>query len=617
MTLRFARVRRLAWWVALVVAAGASSAQAEDQDWRAVQPILARSREVLVLDGARLAPTRSPGSATPVRGDWMIRHALSDPENYNPYTSSDAGASSVLGYVFESLLWAENEPPYTLWGRVAKAYPTISPDHLSYTFELRENARFADGAPLTAADVLFSMKVIQNPRVRALHLRNYYAAVKDGRLDGKYRITFVCDRPYFRNDVALGFFEILPRHFYDPEGLLEPVPLASLIDGSWENGPHADRVRRFAELFNQGFNRRLLGSGPYRIADFERDAVTQQKVVLTRNDDYWGAGTPGLPAMGYVDRVVFKVINNTDAAFIELTNGNLDYHTLSPLEFKEKSWSPEFVGRFLKGVEYASGYAYIGWNNRHPIFADRRVRLAMSHLTDTESMIENLLFGLAEPVAGPIHRFRPEYHEGLQPITYDPERALALLTEAGWEDRDADGLLERAIDGTVTPFRFEILVNSGNQLRKDVALALQHELRDIGIDCQVRELDWSILLQRVRAKEFAAVVLGWTSGVVFPPDGYQVWHSSQAEADGSNYVGYRNHEADRILEEYRREFDPSRRIALYRRFQELIHEDQPYTFLWTLRQAKAYSRRFAGVNWYPAGADLQEWWVGPENQLYR
>jgi len=137
-----------------------------------------------------------------------------------------------------------------------------------------------------------------------------------------------------------------------------------------------------------------------------------------------------------------------------------------------------------------------------------------------------------------------------------------------------------------------------------------------GIDCQVRELDWSIFLQRTRGKEFDAVILGWTGGVVFPPDVYQIWHSSQAAANGSNYVGFRNAEVDSLLEAYREEFDAGRRAQLYRRFQEIVAAEQPYTFLWTNRVARAYSRRFSGVTWYAGGADLKEWWVGPEHQLY-
>lgn len=611
-------IRQAAGWVLIALLGAGLPAHGDDGGaWDRVKQILASTDDIVVLDGTSVADLRYAGTGPPAYGDWMVRHELSDPENFNPYTSSDAGASRVLAYIFESLLYAENDPPYRLRGRIATDYPEISEDRLAYTFQLRHGVRFADGHPLTAADVLFSMKAVLNPQVLAPHLRNYFAAVQDARVDGDYRITFVCDRPYFRNDIMLGYLEILPRHFYDAEGLMDSVPIRSLIDGSWRSGPYAEQVGRFAEQFNQSFNRRVLGSGPYFIEDVDRDVVTQQKVVLTRSRDYWGAGMADLPSSGYVDRVVFKTINNTDAAFIELTNGNLDYHSLSPLEFREKSWSPDFLHRFLKGVEFSHGYLYIGWNNAHPLFSDRRVRQAMTMLVDKDSMIDNLLFGLAEPVLGPIHKFRPEYNHGLDPYPYDPDRAIEALLAAGWDDSDEDGVLDKEIGGDRVPFSFELLINSGNQIRKDVALTLQAELRDIGIDCQVRELDWSIFLQRVRSKEFDAAISGWTGGIVFPPDGYQIWHSSQASEEGSNYISFVNPEVDSLLDEYREEFDLQKRIALYRRFQEVIHEEQPYTFLWTLRVARAYSRRFAGVNWYPAGVDLQEWWVGPESQLYQ
>ncbi|MEE3259124.1 MAG: ABC transporter substrate-binding protein [Candidatus Latescibacterota bacterium] len=600
-----------------VAIGGCGDAADEAAAWETVQKILIGTKDIVVLDGTEKAPLRSEDAGDPEFGDWMVRHMMSDPEKLNPYTSNDAGASTVLGYVFETLLTAEDELPYDLVGHLAKGYPRISADKLSYTFELREGPRFADGKPLTADDVVFSMKVIKNPQVLAPHLRNYYATVIDVRMAEGNKVTFTCAEPYFRNDISLGFMEILPRHFYDPEGLMDQVSVASLVDGSWEEGPNQERVERFAEQFNQNFNRALLGSGPYMIADVERDVVTGQKVVLSRNPDYWGLGVEELSDPGYVDKVVFKIINNTDAAFIELTNGNIDYHSLRPLEFREKSWSEDFIRRFLKGVKYGDGYMYIGWNNAKPIFRDKRVRQALTHLTDREGMIENLLFGLAESIEGPINKFRPEYNHDLQPLGYDPERALDLLNEAGWADSDDDGILDKVVDGEKVDFRFEILVNSGNQIRKDVALTLQYELQDIGIDCQVRELDWSIFLQKVRGKEFDAVVLGWVTSPKFAPDSYQIWHSSQAENNGSNYISFNSEELDGILDAYRLEFDAQKRIAMYQRLQQILHEEQPYTFLWKSRTAQAYSRRFANVNWYPAGPQLQEWFVDDDNQFYQ
>ena len=600
--------------VACLVMTGSGSRA--ESPWEQVKSILSTTDDILVLDGTKPVPPMYTGEDAPEFGDWMVRHMLSDPESFNPYTSSDAGASDVLSFVHEALLYPELESPYALRGQIARAYPEISEDKLTYTFDLRDDVHFSDGSPLTAQDVLFSMKAIQNPKVLAPHLRNYFAAVKDAKLEGKYRISFQMKEPYFRNDVSLGRLEVLPKHFYDPDGLMDPVDVADLIDGSWEEGAHADRVNRFAEAFNSNFNRRAMGSGPYTIADWEKDVVTGQKVVLTRNPNYWGLDKGVPPAVGYVDKIVFKIINNNDAAFIELTNGELDYYGLRPLQFKDKSWSPEFMRRFLKGVEYSSGYSYIGWNNGHPVFKDKRVRQAMTHLTDREGMIQNLLFGLGQPVNGPIDRFRPEYNSDLKPFKYDPDRALDLLAEAGWNDSDGDGVLDKLIDGERVPFEFEILVNSGNQIRKDIALVLQNELSDIGVTCGVRELDWSIFLDRVKSKDYDAMVLGWSTSIAYAPDAYQIWHSSQAEGNGSNHIAFRNNEVDGILEAYRLEFDMGKRIALYQQLQEILHGEQPYTFLWKSRVARAYSRRYKGVNWYSSGAEQREWFVTASDRLY-
>ena len=422
--------------------------------------------------------------------------------------------------------------------------------------------------------------------------------------------------PYFYNAINIGRRWILPKHFYDPDGLMDSVSIHSLIDGSWQAGPQADLVRLFAERFNRDFSRRVLGSGPYVLASSAEDLALTGKTVLDRDPNYWGSGKKDLPSSGFVDKLVFKVVVNPDAAFIELTNGNLDVLSMYPLPFKEKSWSPEFTSRYLKVIRYASGINYITWNNTHPIFHDKRVRRAMAHLTPRRSIIRDLIHGLGVTIDGPVHMSRPEFYAGLEPLTYNRDRALELLQAAGWFDTDGDGVLDRIVDGVKTAFRFEFLVPAGSQLRKDIGLVMQDELADVGIVCKVREIDRSVFLQRLRKREFDALFTGGGSHPAVPLDLYSSWHSSQVK-DGGNYSCFENEEADRILERYRRTFDAERRISLYRRLQEILYEEQPYTFLFVGRSVTAYSRRFRGVNWYPSGwTDFLEWWVDPTDRRY-
>lgn len=585
--------------------------------WKKVEKILAEDQGLMVLDGTEKVPARYEGRERPVYGDWLVLHAFSEPATLNPYKKVDYGSHRILENMFEPLLYRENTPPYQFKGKLAVAYPAVSPDRLSYTFEIREDARFSDGRPVTAADVLFSFKVIKNPDVQLSgYMRSGFKDLKAIRLEGPYRITFVFSEPYFYNAINIGRRWILPKHFYDPDGLMDNVSIDALIDSSWQAGPEADLVRRFAERFNRDFNRSVLGSGPYVLASSAEDAASTGKTVLDRDPNYWGIGRKDLPPSGFVDKLVFKVVINPDAAFIELINGNLDVLNMYPLPFKEKSWSPEFTSRFLKAIRYASGINYIVWNNAHPIFRDKRVRRAMSHLTPRKGVIRDLIHGLGVTIDGPVHMSRPEFYAGLEPLQYDRDHAAELLRAAGWFDTDGDGVLDRVVDGVKTSFRFEFLVSAGSQLSKDIGLVMQDELADVGIVCNVREIDRSIYLQRLRKREFDALFSGGGTHPAVPLDLYSSWHSSQVEG-GGNYSCFENEEADRIMERYRHTFDAEQRISLYRRLQEILHEEQPYTFLFVGRGVTAYSRRFRGVNWYPSGwTDFLEWWVDPADRRY-
>jgi peptide/nickel transport system substrate-binding protein len=311
-----------------------------------------------------------------------------------------------------------------------------------------------------------------------------------------------------------------------------------------------------------------------------------------------------------------RVINNMDAALVNLKAGNLDMMGLQPLQYLRQTSGARFEKDYEKYIYSTPSYTYVGWNSANPIFQDMRVRQAMTYLTNREQMVKTILFDLGQVVDGPIYRFRPEYNESLYSYPFDPQKALALLREAGWKDTDGDGILDKEIDGQRTPFRFEIKFNSGNDIRKGVALALQDELRKHGIDANVRALDWTIFLDEVRNHNFDAVILGWAMSVT-EPDAYQVWHSSQVENKGSNTISYKNPRVDAILEEYRRTFDANKRIELYHEFQRILNVEQPYTFLFIQKAVTAVSRRFHGVEVLPIGRLRPlDWWVPKAQQKY-
>lgn len=562
-------------------------------------------------EGAIPATVSAPASGqkdseVPTTGDWLVSHSLSDPEQLNPLTSNDASASEILQYIFQSLLTRD---PRTLELKplIATARPEISDNKLSYTFHLRRDVHFQDGRPLTGEDVLFSIKAIKCPLVNAPFQRVYYDSVVDARLLDPFTIQFKIKEPYFLNESVLGEISVLPRHYYDPGDLLKDVTVADLIK-SPEQLPAG--VKQFADNFNRNFDRNVMGSGPYKFQNWE----TGRELELVRDENYWGKGKEGID-QAYIDRLVYRIINNTDAALVTLKSGGLDEMGLTPIQHVRGTSSERFKREFQKYEYFAPNYSYIGWNNDHPIFRDKRVRKAMTYFTNRQQMVKTILFGLGEVVESPIYLFRPEYDKNLPAYRFDPAKGVELLREAGWSDTDGDGVLDKVIDGKRIPLRFEIKINAGNSTRKSVALIVQDELKKHGIDASVRELDWTIFLDDVKNHKFDAVILGWAMSVG-EPDAYQVWHSSQAANKGSNLISYKNPRVDKILEQYRREFDEKKRIQLYREFQEILSDEQPYTFLFLGKSVEAVQRRFHGVKVLPGGLRPIDWWVPTAKQKY-
>jgi peptide/nickel transport system substrate-binding protein len=568
-------------------------------------------------DGSAPAPKPAdPGDeAGPVRGDWLVLSLLSDPESLNPITSNDSAANQVLRWIFPSLLDLDNE---TLEQRplIAKELPEVSEDKLTYTFRLREGVTFSDGTPLTAEHVIFTIKVIKHPKVNAPHARNYYESVRDAIAVDALTVRFEIKKPYFRNRLVLGSTSPIPRHYYDPENLLEDISIAELDDFDSLDEARRKRATRFAKTFNEEFHRRPMGAGAFVLRDPEKDYSTGEQIILRHRDEYWGPNDPRL-GDAWVNRIVLRIINDREATLVALKNGDVDLIGMTPLQYRNNKDNERFNRRVETKIHVSAGYTYIGWNQNKKIFQDVRVRRALSYFVDKQNIVDKILHGFGVPVESAIFVERPEYNRNLKPYPFDPQKGRELLAAAGWVDSNGDGILDKELEGEQVDLAFEIISNSGNDIRRDVGLTVIDELKRAGIAASFRAVDWSIMLEMVKNFDYGAVILGWGMSVMVP-DAYQVWHSSQAVAGGSNHVYYRNTEVDRILEDYRVEFDAARRKELYDRFQEIVYEEQPYTFLFMQKAITAWDRRFHAVRWYPSGStDLLEWWVPIHQQKYR
>ena len=519
-------------------------------------------------------PERSDAEVEPAFGDTLMVHMPSEMPHLNPLTSSDAYATTIMGHVFDTLLIRDPETlemlPY-----LAEAWE-ISEDNLQYTFTLREGVTFSDGEPLTVEDVKFTYETIMNPEVDAPHLRSYFIDIIDCEILDERTVRFTCNRPYYRHIVMLGGMDILPEHIYG--------------EGEFNNHPN---------------NRSPIGSGPYVLSAWD----TGRQVTLARNDRYWGVDAEDVDVTPYFDRKVYQIISDPNAAFQVQLRGDLDVMNHRAETWVRQANTPRFESMFDKYEYYAPAYSYLGWNNRGPLFEDARVRTAMTMLLDRESIRDNIYYELARTVSGNFMIGTPEHNDNIEPLPFDPEAAEALLDEAGWVDSNGDGLRDK--DGVT--MRFDILLPNDSPEGERITTLYREELSRAGIEMNIRQMEWASLTERVQSRNFQAYLMGWSMPP--DPDPYQVWHSSQAES-GSNYVGFIHEEADQLIEDARVSFDRDERVAMYHRFHEIVHEEQPYTFLFSRMTLLAVDQRVHGIHIYPFGPNQFEWFVPTDLQRY-
>jgi len=547
----------------------------------------------------------------PVKGDWVVIHELSDPEGLNPLITNDAAASAIFNRVFEKLLEQDFETT-ELYPVLAASRPTISDDHLTYTFTLREGARFSDGKPLTAKDVVFRYKVVKNPLITdGAALRNYYESVKDVVAPDDKTVVITMTQPYFLAEYFLGGLWIMPKHIFDPKGLTDKYTIAETNDMAKAQANGA--LKEFATWYNTAEVKRdvklNIGSGPYVYEEWK----TGESVVLRRNDNHWNAGNDKWnPA--YAEKLVYKIVTDRNSAVVTLKNGELDFMEYVPAS-KYTDEIDTVATPFLRKHPFQTqAYTYIGFNMDRPLLSDVRVRKAVAHCLDRDALINQVVRGLAVTVNSPIYQDRPEYDRSIPNTPYDPATAKSMLSQAGWSDTDGDGVLDKVINGRSTPLAFTFLINAGNEMREAVAITLAEDLRKVGVKMEIRKLEWSVFLENLRTRNFDLYMGGWVNDPI-PSDPYQIWHSSQIGNKGSNYVGFRNTRADQLLEQNRIEFDEQKRIAYMKEFQQIVANEQPYVFLWSPKYPSVYNTRLQNVRYSSVrpGYLVTQWWV-PKSQ---
>jgi len=282
---------------------------------------------------------------------------------------------------------------------------------------------------------------------------------------------------------------------------------------------------------------------------------------------------------------------------------------------------PELSAR-TQNFEYMSptaGYSYIGWNqgsvDKPSRFADKRVRQAMTYLTDRERIIDEIMLGYGEVAISPFNPRSHQHNKALSARDYNPVKAKALLKEVGYEDRNGDGVLE---DANGEPFEFDLVYFQGNEDTKRIVLFLKDLYAGAGVLLHPKPTEWSVMLDQLGKRDFDAITLGWSSGV--ETDIFQMFHGSQTENGGDNFVGNRNPELDKLIDEARATVDEATRMPLWQQTEAIMHDDQPYTFLMRRKTMAFIDKRIHNIEQTQLGLNSGfvpvEWYVPLEMQKY-
>ncbi len=511
--------------------------------------------------GVFLCPAKAvfAGTPQPAYGGKIVIGVTGAGEAFNPLFNESAISQEITHLMLLGLADLNDKSEFV--PELAESWES-SADFLTLTYHLRKDAVWSDGVPITAADVKFTFDLLKDPAV-ASPRQGVTEYIRKVVVVDKHTVTFEFTRAY-PDQVFDTAGEILPKHALE----------------------HVDR----SSLRTHAFGRNPISSGPFILKKW----VSQQYVELAPNGAYFG-GRP------YLDQVIFKIVPDQSNLLLQLQTGEVDMVVgVSPVEARQ-------LGEAHAGIKVypVSGrvYYYVGYNNASPLFSDLKVRQALAMAIDRKGIIEAFLYGFGKPCLGPIPPMLKWIETGAdESFAFDPARAKNLLAGAGWLDHDGDGWLDRK----GKKFEFTLKMNSGNQLRSDVSVVIQDQLRKIGIQVNIQTVEWAAMMDDLRARKFDAYMGGWSTS--FNVDPTPIFHSSAV--DLFNFVSFSDPKVDRLIESGREEMNRERAAKIWAETQKAIYQDQPYTFLFWLDKIVAVSTRFENVTPIPLSAlyNLEKWY---------
>jgi len=546
-------------------------------------------------DQLRSVMMRMPTEKVPANDDAVLNRRFKGEVNstnslfYN--TIEEFDLNNLIGFGLFGFDWELK--PFALADAVI-SYESSS-DGMMDKAVLRDDLLWSDGQPITAHDIEFSFRVILNPNVEIPAVRTQTKELKLVKAYDDRTVVFFHKQALATNYLNISF-PIIPKHVY------------------------AETWKEDETLKKSAAHRKLeqipVVGGPYKIVK----RAEQQEIVLERNDNYYLYKGKEVRAKPYFKTVRFRIVTDPNTALLSLNRGDIDELELNMQQWQTRTADDAFYkfNTKIRAPEWT--YFYFGWNNKSPLFADKRVRQAMGYAFDHQEMLKTQNFGLTQASGGLFHPEAWMYPKSAPKLfEQNLEKADELLTEAGWEDSDGDGILDKTINGKLVKFDFVILCFQ-DQTRIDHCTLLKNNLEKLGINVTVRPMELASLIEKMRTHDFEAYFGGWGTGTD-PDTSDNIW-TTEAIDDGRNYISYSNRTVDglyllgkqlqdsianrtELCKKYNLEkvgiTPKSTRAEVYAKIHEHIALDMPVTFLYYRSSFYGFNKQLRGVHYSPRG----------------
>ena len=495
-----------------------------------------------------------PGGTPKDGGEWIV--GISElPDTLDPHKTGAAIASTVLDQVGDTLIAKDFDGNYvpslaTEW--------TISPDGLTWTFQLRQDVKFHDGTPLNAAAVKFSFDRILDPATKSITAAGLLGPMESTAAPGDFTFEFKLREPF--------------------------APLLDNLTGSTVSIVSPDAVQSMGDEFG----RRPIASGPYMVEEWR----TGDRIILKRNPDYrWAPPFLHQDGPAHIETLTFQSIIEEASRIAAFEAGEIHQTALPSTDIERissggESWIIDYLRR---------GVVFLEFNVTKPPFDDARVRRAFNHAVNKQDVLDTAVEGYGQIAYGFLSPSISGYWEGVEEYApaYDPEQAKALLAEAGWTDTDGDGVLDK--DGQ--PFEFTAL-NLPTDAWNRGAQVVQSQLEDIGVKMEIQQLEFATLLEEAKAGNHQAEFMGYTYS---DPDIAFLWfHSSNAGA-GLNLSHVNDPKLDELIIRGRSTMDQEARAGVYQEMQQYVVDLALWVPLWIDQFFVAYNKSIHNASFHPDG----------------